>query len=72
MTPYWKRPCAGIGYLSFRYRGDYGWIMLGAIDVQDALNEAARSIGYAADPLLLQQWDAALKRYVAVAILPSQ
>lgn len=38
-----NRPCAAPGLISYRYRGRYGWIMIGARDHTDALNEASRS-----------------------------
>lgn len=37
------RPCAGHGLTSYRYRGRYGWIMIGATDHADALREVGRS-----------------------------
>lgn len=40
---YTERPCAADGYTSYRYRGPYGWIMIGATSIQDAINEANRS-----------------------------
>lgn len=43
MDDYWNRPCASDGWKSYRYRGRYGWIMIGARDDADALNEASRS-----------------------------
>lgn len=56
MNDYWNRPCAAEGLLSFRYRGKYGYIMIGAKDVDDALNEAARSNG-TAHPWYLEIWN---------------
>ena len=47
-APPHERPCASPGLLSYRYRGRYGWIMIGARDDADALNEATRSQGPAA------------------------
>jgi hypothetical protein len=38
------RPCAAEGLTSYRYRGEYGWIMIGAKDDADALHEASRSM----------------------------
>lgn len=38
-----NRPCAVKGLISYRYRGTFGWIMIGARDNADALREAARS-----------------------------
>ena len=43
MHDYWNRPCAAVGLTSYRYRGRYGFIMIGAHNTQDALKEAARS-----------------------------
>jgi hypothetical protein len=43
MTAYYDRPCADHGLTSYRYRGRYGWIMIGATDHADALREAGRS-----------------------------
>lgn len=40
---YWNRPCAAPGLISYRLRGPYGWIMIGAMDHAEAMREAARS-----------------------------
>jgi hypothetical protein len=37
-------PLAEKGYTSYRYRGSFGWIMIGAKDDADALNQASRSL----------------------------
>ena len=37
------KPMAAQGLTSYRYRGRYGWIMIGAKDDNDALREAQRS-----------------------------
>lgn len=50
------RPLAAPGLKSFRYRGRYGWIMIGATDKKDALREAARSTGQIVAENL-QVWD---------------
>jgi hypothetical protein len=56
MSEYWNRPCAGDGLTSYRYKGRFGWIMIGAVDTADALREAARStINVSAENL--QVWD---------------
>lgn len=40
----WKgSPLACDGLNSYRYRGRYGWVMIGAKDADDAMREAARS-----------------------------
>ena len=38
-----NKPLAAHGWTSYRYHGRYGWIMIGARDDADALNEARRS-----------------------------
>lgn len=38
-----ERPLAAEGLTSYRCRGRYGWIMIGARDHEDALREARRS-----------------------------
>lgn len=57
MSAVYDRPCAVAGLKSYRYRGRYGWVMIGAKDDADALNEARRSVGgdVAADNL--QAWN---------------
>lgn len=37
------KPLAAAGLTSYRYDGPYGWIMIGACDVVEALAEARRS-----------------------------
>lgn len=37
------KPCAAKGLISYRCRGMWGWIMIGAKDNADAFNEALRS-----------------------------
>jgi hypothetical protein len=51
------KPCAAHGLNSYRYRGRYGWIMIGARDDAHALREAARSSSAAIDPANLQRWN---------------
>lgn len=62
------RPLASDGLISYRYRSRYGWVMIGALDDDDALGEAERSIEGPADPALLQRWDG--KRYADVTPYP--
>lgn len=53
---HYNRPCAAAGLTSYRYRGRYGWIMIGAKDDADAMREAKRSTS---DPILyerLERW----------------
>jgi len=40
------KPLAVEGLISYRYQGNYGFIMIGATDHNDALNEANRSLSY--------------------------
>jgi len=44
-TPYtpWDWPLAAYPLTSYRFRGPYGWIMIGAACHTDAMREAARS-----------------------------
>ena len=53
---YWERPCAAKGLTSYRYKGRYGWIMIGAGDRAEALREAARSTDNVL-PENLQVWN---------------
>lgn len=53
------RPCAAAGLISYRYRGPYGWIMIGAKDDADALREARRSTSAPITPANLEVWDGA-------------
>jgi hypothetical protein len=59
------RPLGTLPLKSYRYRGSYGWIMIGAVDNADALREAERSLSSGAEalPERLEVWDG--KRYVA-------
>ena len=61
MTTRHERPCAAHGWNSYRYRGRYGWIMIGANSHDDALREAARST-VDITPDRLDVWDG--ERYV--------
>lgn len=57
------KPLAAPGLTSYRYRGRYGWIMIGASDDADALREAARSTGTLTSRAMLETWDAEAKKY---------
>jgi hypothetical protein len=57
MTNLTDKPLASHGFESYRYRSKYGWIMIGAKDHADALNEANRSLtGEKAELSLLEIW----------------
>ena len=60
------KPCAAHGLTSYRYRGMWGWVMIGAKDHDDALSEARRSVNRAHVVSIdrLQVWDG--KEYVPV------
>jgi hypothetical protein len=55
------KPLAAPGLISYRCRGEFGWIMIGAKDNEDALNEARRSSDNV-KPETLQVWNG--KEYV--------
>lgn len=58
MKPTHDRPLAVKGLTSYRYRGAWGWIMIGAINHDDALSEAQRSLSHRTATLdNLQVWD---------------
>lgn len=42
-TPPHDRPLAAPGLTSYRCRSQFGWIMIGATDADDAMREARRS-----------------------------
>ena len=56
MQHFTDRPCAASGLMSFRYRGRFGWVMIGATSVDDALNEALRSVQVPVSREMLQVW----------------
>lgn len=60
------RPLAIKGLTSYRYRGSFGWIMIGARNDADALREAKRSLTLSREnePTIenLEVWDG--KHYV--------
>ena len=53
------KPLAAAGLTSYRYKGNFGWIMIGARDDEDALREAKRSVGSHHSCILanLQVWN---------------
>ncbi len=62
------RPLAAKGFTSYRYQGNYGWIMIGAKDKIEALSEAARSMRFDKPVLAkLQVWDGVKYRTVKAA-----
>ena len=52
------KPLAAEGLTSYRYKSEYGFIMIGAKNVTDALKEAFRSMSYGQPDISnLQVWD---------------
>lgn len=51
-----NKPLAAAGLTSYRYRGNYGFIMIGAISASDALKEASRSTGITSTIDKLEIW----------------
>lgn len=60
------KPLAAAGLKSYRYKGRYGHIMIGAKDHSDAMNEAKRSTSGQIAQENLEMWDDKLKKYVPV------
>jgi len=56
-----NRPLAAEGLISYRAKGRYGYIMIGAKDNADALSEAKRSTD---NPTDLEVWDG--EKYIPV------
>lgn len=65
---YYNKPVAAKGLTSYRYEGPYGFIMIGARDVKDALSEAKRSTSKV-DIKNLQVWDDQTGAYVPISLL---
>ncbi len=61
------KPLAGPGLTSYRYKGRYGYVMIGAVNTEDALREARRSIEGPALINNLDIWGGRSARYVPVA-----
>lgn len=57
-VPVSDRPLAAEGYLSYRCKGAFDWIMIGAKDDADAMVQARRSSAYAKRETL-QKWNGA-------------
>ena len=58
------KPLADHGLTSYRYRGRYGWIMIGARDDMDAMREASRSTDYPVTLDKLEIWNGS--EYVSI------
>ena len=57
------KPMASSGLKSYRYKGRYGHIMIGAKDHDDALNEAKRSTRDPVGHEHLEMWDEGQGKY---------
>lgn len=62
--PHTERPLAAAGLISYRYRGFYDWIMIGARDDADAFREASRSTRDRLQPERLEVWSQDEDRYI--------
>jgi len=67
MPSHTDRPLAAPGFVSYRYKGRYGYVMVGASNTEDALRQARRSIDGPALIGNLDVWDADAGRYVPCA-----
>ena len=59
------KPMAAKGLLSYRIKGPYGYIMIGAKDNDDAWNEAQRS-SKKIDKDHLEKWDEKKQKYIFI------
>lgn len=59
-----NKPMAANGLISYRYRGRYGWIMIGASTDTDALCQAQLSTDDTVTPDRLERWNG--QRYMGV------
>lgn len=55
--PITSRPLAARGLKSYRYRLPHGFVMVGALNDLDALNQAGRSIEHTPQVVNLQHWN---------------
>ena len=62
----WSKPLAAKGLTSYRYKGPFGWFMIGAKDIEDALREAARSTDAKIERANLQIYDYDQGQYVDI------
>lgn len=54
------------GFISYRYKGPFGWIMVAAHDAEGALREVSRSTDAKIDKANLQIWDYDQKQYIDI------
>jgi hypothetical protein len=65
--PFYEKALAIKGLISYRYKGRYGWIMIGAHNHADALREAKRSTDESIIIENLQVWDEAKSCYIGAS-----
>ena len=58
------KPMASKGLQSYRYKGRFGYIMIGARDDAQALREAGRSTTDTIDPAKLERWNGKTYEFV--------
>jgi hypothetical protein len=63
LRPRYERPLAAAGLTSYRFRGTFGWVMIGAKDVPDAMRQAARSTNAPMELERLEVWEPRLDAY---------
>lgn len=64
MTHFTDKPCAAPGLTSYRYKGPFGFVMIGATSDDDAMNEAKRSLTNGTlSRNALQVWDEGERAY---------
>lgn len=56
MSNLYDKQFAAHGLISYRYKGHYGFIMIGAKDDTDAINQAKRSSSYPVSIDKLEVW----------------
>ena len=66
MRELYNRPLSANGLTSYRYKGPYGWIMIGAHDTEGALKEVARSTDAKIERANLQIYDYDQGQYVDI------
>lgn len=68
MIAFHDKPVAAHGLISYRYKGRFGWIMIGAKDDNDALREAQRSTSDKVTMNNLQIWNGTNYQPVEVTV----
>jgi hypothetical protein len=59
------RPMSAKGLTSYRFKGTFGWVMIGATSHKDALSEAKRSTDAPITMSRLQVWSDKKQQYIA-------